>query len=955
MNDPRCATFSADISFLDALAAWLLEDATQDPLTLASSLILLPTRRACRSLREAFLRQSHGKPLLLPRISPLGDLPVMLCATAIPPAMPPIRRELMLAELIAKSQRMRMHVAYELATELCELIDEIAREGGDFEDLKQIVPESLAAHWQHTLEFLRIISFHWPRILQQEGMIDAGDHATQMMRALNASWQHSPPDYTIIAAGSTGSIPATAELLATIAHLPKGYVILPGLDKNMSDEAWKQLAPTHPQYALKSWLNHAGLEREQVTLLGSQSPITPAIETLFAPASLTAHWHSKTLANGFSHIKLCEAATQQDEARMIAVSLREVIETPGKTAALITPDRTLARMVSAQCKRFGIAIDDSAGVPLSVTASAAFMRLVLQLVENNADAHSLLACLRHPIAAAGVAHATCREYSRIIEKALLRGVRRETGLAPLIKAATQKGLEAGLIHWLEYIETVLKPLLQMRLRAEPVSLMEQLQAHVKAAEALAGSDEEPGVQLLWAKEAGEQLAECIENWLAEAGVIEALPPSDYSALFESMLARETFRPAYGTHPRLHILSPLEARLLSFDRVILGELNEGSWPAVGRADPWMSRPMRAQFGLPPEERHIGQSAQDVWMLLHAKEVLLTRARKIAGKPTVASRWWVRLTTLLSAKTPELFAQMQATSYYLNIIDHLDAPTPLPPLTRPEPKPPISARPTQFSATDIDRLRSEPYYIYAKRVLKLYKLEELDQEPDMADFGSIIHKALELFCSQYPTALPQHAYQELLHCGTLAFAPCIDRPAVKSLWWPRFEAIARHWLQEEEPLRNQAYTSHCELSSKWQFDVNNTTYNLRARADRIDVFDTGDARLIDYKTGKNITAKEVTELRNTQLPLTALALKHGQKTVAVNALQTMSYWFTKANENYRVDVEATDDLLAKAEALMRELIAYYQKPETPYAAQSNPKLALNYNDYEPLIRWKEWGQG
>jgi len=41
----------------------------------------------------------------------------------------------------------------------------------------------------------------------------------------------------VIAAGSTGSMPATAKLLATIAHLRHGAVVLPGLDTDLDAEA----------------------------------------------------------------------------------------------------------------------------------------------------------------------------------------------------------------------------------------------------------------------------------------------------------------------------------------------------------------------------------------------------------------------------------------------------------------------------------------------------------------------------------------------------------------------------------------------------------------------------------------------------------------------------------------------------------------------------------------------
>src|SRR5690606_40649772 len=101
------------------------------------------------------------------------------------------------------------------------------------------------------------------------------------------------------------------------------------------------------------------------------------------------------------------------------------------------------------------------------------------------------------------------------------------------------------------------------------------------------------------------------------------------------------RPRFGRHPRLFIWGPLEARLQHADRIILGGLNEGTWPGDASIDPWLNRPMRAELAIEPPERRIGLAAHDFASGASAGGVVLTRALKVGGAPTVASRWLLRL--------------------------------------------------------------------------------------------------------------------------------------------------------------------------------------------------------------------------------------------------------------------------------------------------------------------------
>ena len=989
----NCYSLPANASFLHSLAGWVLGN--YDTLSYTKILILLPNRRSCRALRDAFLDCSGGKPLLLPRIQPIGETPEEAfwgdaegINTELPQPINPIRRHFLLMRLIMGFGRgnvkIPMNQAAELARQLIEFMDEVNREGLSYDKLKDLAPENLASHWQQTLEFLGIVSNQWPRLLEEEGTVDAVVYRNRLLYSLSKMWEKSPPDYPVIAAGSTGSQPATASLLKTIGRLPQGKVILPFLDKEMPEEEWKEVGQTHPQYALKQLLGKMEIERQQVKLLVPESEGKSGkeyyIRAIFSPPAITTHWPDVSLPDPkcLNDIKLVEADTLFDEARTIAIAMREVLETPTKTAALITPDRTLARMVSVQLQRFGVMVDDSAGKPLASSPPACFMCLIVEMVASRFAPSTLLAVLRHPLAAAGLNSARCRFLSRELELLLLRGIRREDGISGLGNAAAlHKNTSKELLDFLTNLEKSSEKFQALLKQHNNANLQQLLAAHIEFAEWMASSDTEPGAQRLWAGDDGNALAEIIAQWNLQAELLPVVETMTYPALFDSLLATEVYHSQFGLHPRLHILSPMEARLQHYDLVILSSLNEGMWPNNSSPDPWMSRPQRSEFGLPPMERAVGQSAHDFVMQLFAPEVLLTRARKIEGAPTIASRWLVRLQTLIGGRIPEVFAAMSDDSYFMAAKDILEQPISLPPISAPAPTPPVSTRPRELRVTAVDALLSDPYSIYARYILNLRKLDEIDREPDAADFGNIVHKALEKFTSSFSGSLPDDAYEKLLACGQDAFADFIDRPAVACLWWPRFVSMAAWFVTEEQKRRGFIESVHSEVDGRWDFEVDGKKFALKTRIDRLEKLKSHSVspeataqnldpvltttlshrmteeqyNLIDYKTG--MVPKEGT---SNQLPLEALIVQYGKLSgggVASGAVSQMEYWKLSGSEgkceitNSKADIEETRKML-------EELLLKFADNNTPYAAQAIGAPS-RYNDYEHLTRRKEWEGG
>lgn len=969
---PNCYEISARKPFLGHLASWLLAQAAKSGRALTDTLVFLPNHRACLGLREAFLDCTGGKPLLLPRIQPIGEMeeeglfahhPLL---EALPPAIDPLRRQFLLARLIAQfgarafGEHGNIQQSLTLARQLAGFIDEAAREGVGFERLSALAPDDLQRHWQQTVEFLTLISRHWPRLLQEEGALDPVERRNRQLRLLAAQWERYPPAFPVVAAGSTGSQPATAELLAVIARLPEGKLVLAGLDRNAGDEEWEQLPPSHPQFALKQLLQKIGCPRIQVRPLGQAPDDQPlpekpdesarlrVITASLQPAEMTPRWKQAALnvKSGIQGIRVLSADTQLEEARLIAALLRETLETPRKTAALVTPDRTLARLVVAQMQRFGIAVDDSAGRPLADTPPAVFMRLCADALASRAAPAPLLALLRHPLCAAGRAPSECRALSRELEVRLLRGVRRKGLDALLAAAAPYLPVQALLRDIAGYgaafdVEND---------AAKPVH--EWLSAHVSFAQAMAKSDEEKGEHRLWAKDAGNQLAAFLAQLLKQAPLLGDITREQYPGVFEAFLAAELFRPAYGAHPRLRILSPMEARMVKVDRVILGELNEGVWPALPAPDPWMSRPMREAFGLPSPDRAIGQSAHDFYMLCGCPEVVLMRARKIEGVPTVPSRWLTRLQTLVEGLDKDALAMLMPQADADRLLATFNRPAAMTPPPPPAPTPPLAARPRKMRVTAMENWRRDPYMVYAQYVLCLHELRPLDEDPGAADFGSLVHRVLEEFTQHYAGGLPPQPLGELLRFGRKAFSGLADRPAVQALWWPRFEAMAKWFIDREGERRHLGHV-FAEISGEWRFGPPGREFTLTTKIDRIQL-QPGQMVISDYKTGALPDDKEIKEGLACQLPLEALVVTHGTLSADIAAAgrsMALEYWKLAGSEK-NCEIKPVDVDIDQARRQLNELIADFDNPATPYAAPPDNGKLPRYNAYEHLTRREEW---
>jgi ATP-dependent helicase/nuclease subunit B len=990
-GQPRILSIPAHAPFLDALAAGLWQRAGEDPAALARITVLLPTRRAARGLAEAFLRLTEGRPLLLPRVIALAeaaDEAAMVTGIAPPaPAIGTLRRQAALARFVMVKERSAGITGadhhFRLAGELATLLDEIAREEADPARLADAADAAHAEHWQRTLAFLEIVTAAWPAYLVEAGVADPAARLVAMIEARRRAWEEAPPATPVIAAGSTGSIPAVARLLRTVSRLPDGAVVLPGLDTAMAEAAWEGLADGHPQAALKRLLAALDVTRADVApwagvaaVAGGTPARAEAIARAMLPAAGMADWRRvarEHVRAGIAGIARIDAADENEEALAIALAMRLALETPGRRAALVTTDRDIAERVANALARFGLRADDSAGRKLRATPPGVFLRLLVAACAEQLAPLPLLSLLKHPLAACSMSQARFRGAVRLLEKAILRGPRPGPGLDGLDDALVQasrrkrayrpRGLAAAAAV-LAALRATLGPLLGAFAAgtAPPDRLLE---ATLAAAEALATTDTAPGAARLWAQEAGEALAERMAEAAEALAELAPLTPEEWPGLFEALLEgaevrlrRQGSAGAGAPHPRLFIWGALEARLQSVDVAILAGLNEGTWPAAVDPGPWLSRPMRQRFGLAPPEAAIGQAAHDVTQLLSScPQVLLTRSRRVDGAPTVPSRWLVRLDAFLRGQLGE-GDHLRPTTDVLGIARALDAPERVTPEPRPEPRPALALRPRKLAVTDIERWLRDPFEIYAKHILGLRALAEIDEPVDGGDWGSLVHDSIAAAirrAEQDGWPAPATFRNWIIGEGEQRLA-ALAAPARAAFWRPRLARIAA-WVAETDAERRRALritASHAEIKGEMML---RDGFVLHGRADRIDRLGDGTLALIDYKTGAIPPQREIAEAYAIQLTLeAAMAAQGAFATIGEAAASSLAYWKLSGGHEPGLVTDVNGDvgaLAALAWDRFEALRARFADPATAYLARPHPHRAPEFSDYMHLARVAEWG--
>jgi ATP-dependent helicase/nuclease subunit B len=861
---PRVYNIAPGGNFLDILAREILEGFPLGSSELRPELsrwtILLPTRRAARQLGLILLRLSGQKAIRLPRIRPIGDvdedqLTETEFAATLPQAISKsgqffalfslLRRWSLENPLITLANEITNSPAQSisLTNSLLKLVQQFETEEMTLDNLSKAYESDLSEHRNAILSLLELVKTALPKIMIDENLLGPSDRRNRLICLEAQRIALTSAQGPIIAAGSTGTIPATRALLKAIACRPQSAVILPGLDQYLDEPTWSSLKADHPQYALQKLLDELQVKRNDVIEMSPGNEARSLLSSELMRPTQTAHFWRETLSakrhevkSSLESLHLVEAPDRHIEARSIALVLRNILETPGQTGSLVTPDRDLALRVKAELLRWNIKIEDSAGEPLTNFGLASLLQQILETASEGFSPSSVIGLLNHPSCDFGLPRAEMLKVLHHFEVAVLRNYNVGRGLENIERAFESARLS--------FVNSQRSTPLVAKLSEQDWQAMQQLLIRILdclkplSAKLLATFQEQLDILLNCIRLLAPQVDPGAPENVQFDSVIDTvkqdahrLPPCDLltaGMLILHALKSESFRDTNQPHPRLAIYGLLEARMIPADILIMGGLNETKWPAQPDPGTWLNRAMRDVLGLQQPEREIGVAAHDFAQGLGYDKVYLTWSKRVDGSPLVPSRWILRLMTVLRAAGIE--PDLGKNDQWLSLAKAIDEPKTLSPIAKPKPSPPVSARPVRISVTEVEKLIRDPYSVYARRILKLDPLSPIGQSPDAALRGLLFHLAIGEWNQHLSKSPAQNSLEILLQAGRKAFLPFWTDSEVSNFWWPRFEKMSKYLLEEEAAFRKDLEQIHAEINGKYEFKIGTIDYTLFGRADR-----------------------------------------------------------------------------------------------------------------------------
>tara|TARA_R110002049_G_scaffold117332_1_gene270411 strand:- start:19696 stop:22653 length:2958 start_codon:yes stop_codon:yes gene_type:complete len=940
----------------------------QPPDAMARVELIVNTTRMARRLRDVF---DTGAPGFLPRIRLITDLDPLLPAETLPAATPPLKRRLELIQLVSSLLDASPDLApraslYALSDSLAALIDEMQGEGVSAQAIADLDVGHLSAHWDRAKRFLEI-AHHY--LEQTTTRPDAEARRRQLVSRIIANWREDPPQHPVLLAGSTGSRGTTSLLMQAVACLPQGAAILPGFDFDMPTAVWAELdqallSEDHPQYRFRHLMRALDLPRSAITEWTTTAPPSAHRNALVSlslrPAPVTHAWLSdgpklQALGAATADITLVEAPTPRVEALAIALRLRKAVE-EGKKAALITPDRMLSRQVTAALDRWNILPDDSAGTPLHLSPPGRFLRHVAGLFVRKLDAEALLTLLKHPLTHSG----QDRNLHQLNTQRLEAQIRKQglpyptaDGVLKLAaKAAAKLENATQFLAWADWVAQTFTG----RDSPGPRALADCVHRHLDLANMIAMGAVPAPLHQLWQLNSGASAQKVMTDLAEHAPSGGEMTASDYADLMGALLSQGEVRDRDAPRPDIMIWGTLEARVQGADLVILGGLNEGTWPEAPPPDPWLNRQMRLDAGLLLPERRIGLSAHDFQQAIASPEVWMTRAIRSDEAELVPSRWLNRLSNLMKGLPdsggPQAWQQMQARGdTWLAQVRALEAVERSAPAPRPSPRPPRGARPHALSVTEIKTLIRDPYAIYAKHTLKLRPINPLVQSPDAPVRGVILHQIMEDFVKAVaadPDALTREA---LMATAARVLNDEAPWPAARAIWLARIERIADWFIAQEQARAAFSRPVAFEMGARGVHVFPDLGFTLKGFADRIDRSDSGDALIYDYKTGTPPSKKQQ-RLFDKQLLIEAAMVEEGGFTEVGIAHVAHAAFIGLGAKPVEIPAPLTEEPPQDVLSGLHELISKYLDPAQGFTARRIVESDGFAGAYDQLARFGEW---
>lgn len=946
MQQPNLINIAPNQHFFATLSDLLSQNFGNE---IANLTILLPNHRSCREFEQTFVKKHDKNSIILPKIKAISDISFEDFFDFLPnDTILEMIDELIDIHLISGidyllflGQKIRQldvfgynidaNQSLIIASQLENLFDEIEKNDIDIGKLHDIDDSNLSLHRQITLDFLKSFHVQIKNSLIRDNIFFNSSYQNfiinKFIEALNRYGTKNP----IIIAGSTGSLSVGKKLIQAIAAQQNCLAVIYGFDHSLATLN----AQYHPNFLLNQLVEFLEINPASIQTYQGQNQLCTQSRSDFIKYCMLTHdqshqWQdldsklnvieiAQDLSDNFT---LIEAKDEKEEAKLIALALYDA-----SNASVIVNNDKLATLLKYELENLGLQYNDSRNISILNSKIICFILSLLQLIENDFAAYDLLSLIKNPLFKD---HANPIIFD--LEKKILRQERSETGLQG-IKTKLKTVNDAKITAFFDDLCRDLSALTQLSHHINIASYSQQLIASVEKL------TNQTWHSLLQTQDGQVEIFELFEKLKKQDFfMINSQNPLQ---IFRTIFSKASYYMMSDANAAIQILSPVEARLVNRDLVIIASLNEGDFPEI-ESQNWLGKKIRKDLGVDKKLVKIGQNAYDFSHYLHNKKVILSRSLVKNNAVSICSPFLLKFKALCQKANIALNSGQNLKQQLLCMqeCEQIIA-------SRANPKPPQHLRPKTLAITDIAKLRSDPYAIYAKKILKLKELQKIDYETGFAEFGSFIHKILE----EYVKA-PQ-AKELFIKKAQKIFEDYFTSIQAQLTWWPKFENIFDNFIQTEEKF--SYLKNYTEIPA--HIVINNIT--LRGKIDRAALNQNNAIDIYDYKTGQISSIKSVISGDDPQLTISALMIIEGLIEIDMknyDNIASINYWkLSLSNQSDITTICKKSDelqiLINAAKSGLEKLFSYFENEENGYI--SAPKLKqYKKNEYHHLARIDEW---
>ena len=725
----------ANYNFLESLSCWVIDKYGKDPIYLSQVTILLPSRRACRAFRDIILKQYKKNSIILPKIKAIGDIDIEEISLNIEniTELEDFQKysksflkyhSLLIEEIRSFNKKTNLfgknpttNQLNLIAKNLEEFLNEIDREELNLDNLENIDDADIASHKQKILLFLRNFGSNWRNILRKYQIKSETSYQNQLIDFYCQYLKNKEDNFSIIAAGSTGSLKSTSRLLKQIQKIENGFIFISSLDREISNDIFQNLTETHPQFMLKKLLDTLKISRSEIcdiefgNFQQRNTNLSKLLSYSSLPAEKTDIWTkiNDITENNIENFNLIECKNTSDEATAIAIIILKELEKKDNNIALITKDKNLAKTVKNLLFRFNVNIDDSKNNNLAESEAAQYLISIANLFNSDFKVSNLLSILKHKITRAGFEDIFYYHNLRLFE---LKIIRENFSLKNLeiISKRVKEFSNSDLEKWFDKIINILNIFNNIK---DEDNFLEISKKNLECARELSKNYQN---NILLKDLNGTENIEIFINEIKDNISTFKVEYEVYCKILKDFLSNYSLEEKQNHHPRLNILSPIEARIMNFETIIVSNLNEGEFGKQAPSQNWLSKKMRLDFGLHDLSRDNGVGGFDFANYLGNKNIYLTRSLSNNNSPTEKSHHLLKLETVIKAANIDdnfknnHYWNSLSKNFYGEIKKEEDINIKI------QARPPLFNSLEKVSVTDFSKWLRDPYYIYAKRIIK-----------------------------------------------------------------------------------------------------------------------------------------------------------------------------------------------------------------------------------------------